>query len=47
MAPDSPRLAPVYDLVTTAHLERDQMALTLEGNPAWPNRKKLEKLGAE
>lgn len=46
-APDSPRLAPVYDLVTTtAYLVNDQMALTLEGTPAWPNRKKLEKLGA-
>jgi serine/threonine-protein kinase HipA len=46
-APESSRLAPVYDLVTTtAYIENDQMALTLEGSPVWPNRKKLEKLGA-
>lgn len=43
----APKLAPVYDLVTTvAYNKNDQMALTLDGSPYWPTRKKLEKLGA-
>ena len=40
------RLAPVYDLVTTAaYLPRDSMALTLNGTTSWPQRKDLERLG--
>jgi serine/threonine-protein kinase HipA len=40
------RLAPVYDVVTTAaYLPNDRMALTLDGRPDWPNRKQLVKLG--
>jgi serine/threonine-protein kinase HipA len=43
----APKLAPVYDLVTTvAYNKKDQMALTLDGSPYWPTRKQLEKLGA-
>jgi len=43
----APKLAPVYDLVTTvAYNQKDQMALTLDASPHWPTRKKLEKLGA-
>lgn len=40
------RLAPVYDLVTTAvYLPRDSMALTLDGTTAWPTARKLQRLG--
>lgn len=40
-------LAPVYDIVTTrAYLPNDQMALTLDARPAWPEAKPLAKLGA-
>ena len=40
------RLAPVYDLVTTAvYLPRDSMALTLNGSTRWPNAKELQRLG--
>jgi serine/threonine-protein kinase HipA len=40
------RLAPVYDIVTTtAYLERDRMALTLEGSTEWPSAKRLQSLG--
>lgn len=39
-------IAPVYDLVTTrAYLPNDQMALTLNGSTAWPDRKRLIELG--
>jgi serine/threonine-protein kinase HipA len=40
------RLAPVYDLVTTAvYLPRDSMALTLNGTTRWPSAKELQRLG--
>jgi serine/threonine-protein kinase HipA len=40
------RLAPVYDLVTTAvYLPKDSMALTLNGTTKWPGTKELRKLG--
>jgi len=40
------RLAPVYDLVTTAvYLPRDAMALTLNGSTRWPTAKELQRLG--
>lgn len=40
------RLAPVYDLVTTAvYLPRDSMALTLNGSTQWPTAKELQRLG--
>jgi serine/threonine-protein kinase HipA len=40
------RLAPVYDLVTTAvYIEKDSMALTLNGSTGWPGVKELRKLG--
>ena len=40
------RLAPVYDIVTTAaYLPQDTMALTLAGSTRWPDRAKLTKLG--
>jgi serine/threonine-protein kinase HipA len=40
------RLAPVYDLVTTAvYLPRDSMALTLNGSTKWPTAKELQRLG--
>lgn len=40
------RLAPVYDLVTTAvYLPRDSMALTLNGSTRWPSTKDLQRLG--
>jgi serine/threonine-protein kinase HipA len=40
------RLAPVYDLVTTAvYIEKDSMALTLNGSTGWPTVKELRKLG--
>ena len=40
------RLAPVYDLVTTAvYIANDSMALTLNGTTKWPNAKDLRKLG--
>lgn len=40
------RLAPVYDLITTrAYIKNDAMALTLDGSTAWPDRKKLDRLG--
>lgn len=43
---DSPRLSPVYDLVTTtAYLPMDQMALTLDGSTRWPTIAKLKELG--
>ncbi len=39
------RLAPVYDIVTTsAYLPKDQMALTLNGTPAWPDARRLTHL---
>jgi serine/threonine-protein kinase HipA len=39
-------LAPVYDLVTTTvYLQKDAMALTLNGTTAWPAAKALQKLG--
>jgi len=45
-APDSVRLAPVYDIVTTAaYIPNDRMALTLNGRPDWPNAKELINLG--
>ncbi len=40
------RLAPVYDLVTTAvYLPKDSMALTLNGSTRWPGAKELRRLG--
>jgi serine/threonine-protein kinase HipA len=40
------RLAPVYDLVTTAvYLPHDSMALTLNGSTRWPVAKELQRLG--
>jgi serine/threonine-protein kinase HipA len=40
------RLAPVYDLVTTAvYLPKDKMALTLYGTTNWPRAKELLRLG--
>lgn len=40
------RLAPVYDLVTTAvYVPKDSMALTLNGSTKWPSAKDLRKLG--
>jgi serine/threonine-protein kinase HipA len=40
------RLAPVYDLVTTAvYLPKDSMALTLNGSTHWPTTKDLQRLG--
>ncbi len=40
------RLAPVYDLVTTAvYLSKDSMALTLNGSTKWPSAKELQRLG--
>ncbi len=41
-----PRLAPVYDVVTTtAYLPQDAMALTLGGSIKWPDAKKLASIG--
>jgi hypothetical protein len=46
VASEIPRLAPVYDLVTTtAYLPMDQMALTLDGSTRWPTIQKLKELG--
>jgi serine/threonine-protein kinase HipA len=40
------RVAPVYDLVTTAvYLPKDGMALTLNGSTRWPAAKELQRLG--
>jgi serine/threonine-protein kinase HipA len=40
------RLAPVYDLVTTAiYLPKDSLALTLNGTTQWPNHKALQRFG--
>ena len=40
------RLAPVYDLVTTAiYLPKDSLALTLNGTTQWPDHKALRRLG--
>jgi serine/threonine-protein kinase HipA len=40
------RLAPAYDLVTTAvYLPKDSMALTLNGSTRWPAAKELQRLG--
>jgi serine/threonine-protein kinase HipA len=40
------RLAPVYDLVTTAvYLPKDSMALTLNGTTKWSSAKELQRLG--
>jgi serine/threonine-protein kinase HipA len=40
------RLAPVYDVVTTAiYIAKDTMALTLNGSTKWPSAKKLRELG--
>jgi serine/threonine-protein kinase HipA len=40
------RLAPVYDLVTTAvYLPKDKMALTLNGSTHWPSSKELRRFG--
>ena len=39
-------LAPVYDLVTTtAYLQLDAMALTLNGTTRWPDARRLTELG--
>jgi serine/threonine-protein kinase HipA len=40
------RLAPVYDLVTTAvYLPKDSMSLTMNGTTTWPSSKELRRLG--
>jgi len=40
------RLAPVYDLVTTAiYLPKDSLALTLNGTTQWPSNEALRRLG--
>lgn len=40
------RLAPVYDLVTTAvYLPKDSLALTLNVTTKWPSSKELRRLG--
>jgi serine/threonine-protein kinase HipA len=40
------RLAPVYDVVTTAvYLPKDSMALTLNGTTRWPTAKELQRQG--
>ena len=40
------RLAPVFDLVTTAvYLRQDTMALTLNGTTQWPDAKVMRRLG--
>ncbi len=40
------RLAPVYDLVTTAvYIPADNMALTLNGTIHWPSMRELQRLG--
>jgi serine/threonine-protein kinase HipA len=40
------RLAPVYDLVTTAvYLPKDSMALTLNGTTRWPSAREIRRLG--
>jgi serine/threonine-protein kinase HipA len=40
------RLAPAYDLVTTAvYIPNDRMALTLNGSTQWPSAKELRRLG--
>ena len=40
------RLAPVYDLVTTAiYLPKDSLALTLNGTTRWPDNRDLRRLG--
>ena len=40
------RLAPVYDLVTTAvYLPNDRLALTLDGSTRWPGAKELCRFG--
>jgi serine/threonine-protein kinase HipA len=40
------RLAPAYDLVTTAvYLPKDKMALTLNGSTRWPSSKELRRFG--
>jgi serine/threonine-protein kinase HipA len=40
------RLAPVYDLVTTAiYLPMDSLALTLNGTTQWPDNKAVRRLG--
>ena len=42
----SPRLADVYDIVTTTvYVPKDTMALTLDGTPNWPDVRQLTKLG--
>ncbi len=39
------RLAPVYDVVTTAvYLRNDSLALTLNGSTRWPHRQELQRL---
>lgn len=44
--PGEARLAPVFDLVTTAvYLPTDSMALTLNGTTRWPDAKTLRRLG--
>ncbi|MGO8817918.1 MAG: type II toxin-antitoxin system HipA family toxin [Terriglobia bacterium] len=43
---DEARLAPVYDLVTTAaYLPKDSMALTLNGSTRWPSANQLQRFG--
>lgn len=40
------RLAPVYDLVTTAiYLPKDSLALTLNGTTVWPDNRALRRFG--
>lgn len=45
---ETPRLAPVYDVVTTtAYLPQDGMALTLGGSTRWPDAARLAALGTQ
>lgn len=42
----TPRLSPVYDVVTTTvYLPEDRMALTLNARPLWPEARHLDQLG--
>ena len=47
-AQDDAKLAPAYDLVcTTVYIKRDVLALSLAGDRAWPDRRRLERFGVE
>ncbi len=47
-ATDDCRLSPIFDQVcTTAYIEKDLMALTLNKSKSWPSRATLEKFGSQ